>query len=1127
MSTDNPLLSLKIGLLATALMASSAIAVDIDDQPITTASTIKPNLMFILDDSGSMSWKFMPDAAYTTNNCSKNSWFNFVYYNPNIKYDLPKDYLGASFPAQVFTSAERNGFNTADSNDNLSTSFDTRDHVPWFGYDLDAGAAQPAYYYMYNNATGTPPDPTNTCKDNGSYVKVVVSATSCDSSYGRTCPSGADERVNFANWYSYYSTRMLMMKSGIATAFSAIDDKYRVGFSSLQGSLNFVPVSDFDGTQKNAWYNKLYGVFPNGGTPLHIALDRAGQYFSGATPYGASPDPMQYSCQKNFSILSTDGYWNAQTFPGNWDRTVPAAMPIRQGDTEYYPANTGLVQGANFPRPYYEGPTVNSSLLADVAMKYWVTDLRTVGAKAPNNVQTSSSDPAYWQHMNTITVGLGVNGALVFPDALAQITAGTANWPNTTPGNLTTIDDLWHTAVNGRGNYYKATDPTSLRNGLSGALRAITDSLNFAVGPTVSTNDLGASSINDFTQYLTSYKGLNWSGNVEKYNTDRNTGLRTGAALWSASKQIDLQYPNGGAQWINRKIVTKIANGTTVRFEYGNLDAAQQTALCFKATAAGACVGGDTKVVDFLRGDSTYEGDYGVAGKYFRNRKDIAEVLYYKRNLIGDIVDSSPVYIAAEDKSYSDTNDHDFAAYKNSTLSRAKTVYVGANDGMLHAINASTGDELWAYVPSFLIRNELDTSLPTPRENGLRALSYQDNGDPSFAHHFYVNGSMDTGAVNFNHVGSDVQGVAGDWHTILAGGLGKGGKGYFAIDVTAQTTDPIGKILWEFPRATDAVSISRMGYSFGKPLIVKTKAYGWVVILPSGYNNTDGQGYLFVLNAMTGALLQTLSTGAAAPGMAHINGLITANNAYVEQVYAGDLNGNIWRFDLEVPALPVRKIFTSSAITPITSEVEIAVDGNTGHRWIFASTGQYLNTNDRANTNSQYLVAVRDGTGEDPGGAVTSSTMADLTVVGSTLTGVAEPAVGWKFKLEGACTGSAAGGSERGQGRPFADLRTVAFVTQIPGDDPCAPGGCGNAYGLEYSTGKSTLQSASGGLLANVHSSSGFSGGHLIHTDKSATSAGDTRFVFTTKTGENISFDVKSPTNTSSTRHVGWREVLE
>lgn len=1106
MST-NKTLSLKVSLLATALLATSAFAVDIADQPISTASTIKPNLMFILDDSGSMGWNFMPDSANSGSRCGRNFHFNTISYNPSTRYDPPNNAMADPFPNQVFTTAENDGFNTAGANTNLTNS----------------------RYYIYNSADGVPPAPSNACKPDGSYIEVTVGAASCVVANGRTCPTGADERVNYANWYSYYRTRMLMMKSGIATAFSTLDDKYRVGFSTLWGNgggnLNFVPISDFDGTQKNAWFNKLYGVTSNNGTPLHTALNRAGQYYSGASPYGASPDPVQYSCQKNFAILSTDGYWNAQSvWPGHQDKTIPGAMPIRQGDTGYDSANTGLVEGANFPRPYYEG--ADNASLADLAMKYWVTDLRTAGAKSPNNVQTSGSDPAYWQHMNTITIGLGLNGTLVYPDALAQITAGTANWPVAVAGAPTTIDDLWHAAVNGRGNYYKATDPTSLRNGLTGALRAITDSISFPVGPTLSVNDLSIATTGDFTQYETSYKGMNWSGDVKKFNLSRTTGTKSGAAVWSASKQIDLQYPNGGTQWQNRKIVTKKADGTTARFEYGELDPAQQTALCFKATAAGACVAGDTKLVDFLRGDSTYEGDFGVAGKYFRNRKDIAEVAYYKRNLIGDVVDSNTVYIAEEDKNYTNSNDHDFSVYRDATKSRAKTVYVGSNNGMLHAFNASTGDELWAYVPSFLIRNELDSSLPVPRENGLRALSYQDNGDPSFVHHYYVNGPLETGAVNFNHVGSDAQGATGDWHTIVVGGLGKGGKGYFAVDVTAQTTDPIGKILWEFPRPADVASVNRMGYSFGKPLIVKSRAYGWVVLLPSGYNNVDGKGYLFVLNARTGALLNTMVTDTAAPGMAHISGLITANNAYVEQVYAGDLNGSIWRFDLNVPALadPVSKIFESSPLTPIATPVTIGIDGNTGHRWIFAGTGQYLNENDRANTDLQYLIGVRDGTDDAPG-AATSATLNTLTLIGSLLTGTgAEPAVGWKFKLEGACSGSTAGGSERSQTKPLADLRTVVFITQISGDDPCAPGGCGNGYGMDYATGKTRLKTSAGGLLANVHSPSGYSGAYYVNTDSST---GATGVVFQQKDGNSARFGLDSTGNTSSTRHVGWREVLE
>lgn len=1172
-----PLQAIKTRLLISALLFATvitppAIAVSISDQPIQSASTIKPNIMFILDDSGSMGWTFMPDAvAYKPGvnysgtlqnlNCYKNFHLNTIYYNPSFKYDPPKDALGASFPAQVFTSAETNGFNTSGANTNLSTSFiphptttTSPDTNPMNGKTQATG--EPAYYYMYNNPTGTPPAPTSpvldtalpmdgggACKADADYVKVVVSETSCAATYGRTCPNGsADERVNFANWYSYYRTRMLMMKSGVATAFSSIGDKYRVGFSSLWGNdldnngpaLNFIPILDFDGTQKNAWYSRLYDVRASSGTPLHTALDRAGQYYSGATPFGASPDPVQYSCQKNFTILSTDGFWNSQTtFPGNWDKTVPASMPIKQGKTVYDSADTGLVQGAQFPRPYLEGTTTDSDSLADVAMKYWVKDLRTTGATAPNNVPASTSDPAYWQHMNTLTIGLGVNGTLIYPTALTAITAGTADWPNAVGDSATAIDDLWHAAVNGRGSYYKASDPTTLASGLTGALAAISGASFFGIGPSVSTNNLGIPDVTDFTQYYSSYKIINWSGDIEKFNTDLTTGLKTGAALWSANTRLDLQYPFGSSNWSDRVIVTKKPDGTTINFAYANLDATQQTALCYKATPTGACVAGDTKLVDYLRGDSTYEGDYGVAGKYFRNRKDIAETTFYKRNLFGDIVDSQPVYVAAEDRPYLDTTDVGYSSYQTATLTRAKTVYAGANDGMLHAIDASNGNELWAYIPSFLIRNENDTSVP-PRENGLRALSYQENGDPSFAHHFYINGQIEIGAVDFNHTGTDTPPATGDWRTLLVGGLGKGGKGFYAVDVTTQTSNPSGKILWEFPNASTPVT-GKMGYSFGKPIIAKTHQWGWVVMLPSGYNNTDGIGYVFVLNAKTGALLETLDTGVASPGLAHITGYtVSYSNLYVEQVYGGDLNGKLWRFDFGATPLSPRvsNIFTSSTSTPITAEPTIAIDGNSGRRWVFFGTGQYLDTADRATTTSQYLVALSDGSSITPDTFGTPVTLASLSLVADTLTGVPEPALGWKYLLEENCAVGGVGGSQRvANSKPPADLRIVLFSTLIPGTDPCSPGICGYLYCLEYNTGKSCLK-IGGTPQENFYSSTGISEARFVRTgdDPAAPSAGGPVVQILTPDGQSITIDQEDlslPLITDGTRHVGWRELLE
>ena len=1160
---------------ALAVCTATATNACLSDQPIQSASTVKPNVIFVLDNSGSMVWDLMSqDSALsgtvnTGKYCRENFQYNTVYYNPNIDYTaaVPKDATSNSMGSQTFTNAEDDPFATTFTYTNLSlytsagfcaegetTTCSTPTTTAKNNYIANPTANplpttnyQPAFYYKYTGVGS----PGTACSANSNYTRVIVGASSCVVGNDVTaCPTGTDERVNFANWYSYFRTRILMMKSGMSTAFSSITDKIRVGFHTINSpnsgnssgrSLN---IADFAATQKTAWYTALWSIVPTGGTPLQDALARVGNYYANSgTMTGLSGDPVQYSCQKNFTIMSTDGYWNSgSTSVGDQDKTIPSAMPIMQGNTVYNVADTGLTQGAQFPRPYYEGTTASSDSLADVAMYYWVKDLRTSGSVSANNVPTTTSDPAYWQHMNTFTIGLGVNGTLTYPDDLAALTSGTKNWPVPVADSLSAVDDLWHAAVNGRGQYYRATDPTSLSSSLNAALKAVTNTPTYGVGPSTSTSNFKAPNQSDFTTYVASYRVINWSGDVKKYTVDPTTGLKTGTALWSAEKQLDSQVNPGLTSTVNatafktaRYIVTRKEDGTKVAFTWPTLSSTQQTALCYKVTppGTGACVAGDTTLVDYLRGDATWEGDYGIATSAgmsrYRNRHDTTETTYYKRSLIGTIANAGPVYVATEPHNYQETSNPGFAALKNAT--RAPAVYVPANDGMVHALDAATGNEWWAYVPSLVIPTGTDEN---GNEKGLRAVSYQDSGAPAYNHHFYLDATPELGAIDPVRTGGPITTTSssGTWINLLVGGLGKGGKGYYALDVTAPaTTLDLAKsaVKWEFPSAADSthapvISGGKMGYSFGRPIIAKTPAWGWVVIVSSGYDNSDGYGYVFILNAATGALLETLKTTETSPGMPYIAGLSLATDSTVNEIYGADLNGSAWRFDLSIPsganmrASSISKIFSSSSSTPITSEPTVAVDDNDGSRWVFFGTGQYLDVPDRATTGTQYLVALRDGTYNLPrvtGGVAVS--LSTLTAVSSLTSGVASAPSGWRYALPTS--------GERSVVKPNADLRTVFFASLIPTTDACSPGTSGYAYGLEYSTGMSRLMNG-GSLVSSYYSATGIADISIQTTGKTATSSGKPQAVISTPDGKSISIGLDTSKIYSGTRHVGWRELL-
>jgi type IV pilus assembly protein PilY1 len=211
------------------------------------------------------------------------------------------------------------------------------------------------------------------------------------------------------------------------------------------------------------------------------------------------------------------------------------------------------------------------------------------------------------------------------------------------------------------------------------------------------------------------------------------------------------------------------------------------------------------------------------------------------------------------------------------------------------------------FIPKALMRSTVDSA---GKPDGIQALTFQDGGVPIYKHHFYVDSSPRTSDVDLNSAG--VKGGAPDWRTIVVGGLGKGGSSYYALDLTdpdaIDEAAAAGKVLWE-------VTDTDWKYTYGRPIIVKTYAYGWTVIVTSGYNNVSGEGRIYLLNPATGQphditkpYLTTGPVSCTGPdgtpqqsGLAQINGFTKDfHNQFVEQVYGGDLCGNLWRFDLPI-----------------------------------------------------------------------------------------------------------------------------------------------------------------------------------------------------------------------------------
>ena len=235
---------------------------------------------------------------------------------------------------------------------------------------------------------------------------------------------------------------------------------------------------------------------------------------------------------------------------------------------------------------------------------------------------------------------------------------------------------------------------------------------------------------------------------------------------------------------------------------------------------------------------------------------------------LGDISNAEPLVVSApiQDVFY-ETSDPGYFNFSHVTAAgRPDVVVAAANDGMVHVIDSNDGHEIFAYVPSSLLRSAgaPDFAVDSAgKPTGLQALTFQDGGVPIYKHHFYVDSSPRSVNVDFNSAG--VKGGASDWHTIVVGGMGKGGKSYYAFDLTdANVTteaDAGAKLLWE-------ITDPDWRYTYGRPVIAKTYAYGWTVIVTSGYNNVSEEGRIYFLDPKTGKPLRGTDDVSANPAAA-------------------------------------------------------------------------------------------------------------------------------------------------------------------------------------------------------------------------------------------------------------------
>lgn len=451
----------------------------------------------------------------------------------------------------------------------------------------------------------------------------------------------------------------------------------------------------------------------------------------------------------------------------------------------------------------------------------------------------------------------------------------------------------WDADANGvPDTYFLVQNPLKLRESLKKAFDTIIE--RNGSGGNVIANSTVLST--DALVYQATFNSTRWSGDLEAYRAT-SAGVSK-SVYWKASEQVP------AASSRNIRYMADDGNGKS--FEWSNLSVAEKTAL-----------NSDTYVLSYIRGERSQEIQNGGA---FRDRPASPAA-----NVLGDIAHSSPYYVK-------DSN----------------TVYVGANDGMLHAFHSETGVEQFAFIPSPML----------PRLKNLTSAAYNDS------HQYFVDGDI---AVS-------TRAQTTDNHLVAT--LGRGGKGLFGLKVTNPGSFGNTDVLWEYMSATDR----DLGHMLGRPVIAKMKTDEWAVIVGNGYNSTDGKAVLYVINLKTGALISKIDTGAAGDNGLATPGVLLDTDGKAKTVYSGDLKGNVWKFDVSgsttstwvvshsavVGASTVPAPFytakygsgTATVAQPITAPITMAVndvsgDSNYGKQFIYFGTGSDFQASDSSSTTTQ------------------------------------------------------------------------------------------------------------------------------------------------------------------------------
>lgn len=690
---------------------------------------------------------------------------------------------------------------------------------------------------------------------------------------------------------------------------------------------------------------------------------------------GTAHDPVTSACQQNFIIALGDK--NNQSC----DTRVPGGAAcsggsLPSGDSTNFatPANTVLALSGPGSSPANTADAQYSGSKWMAGLAYWAhtNDIRPDRAAQRRSGKIQDVTTFMVDVMEDGNYGGAVKTQLWMTAKYGgfdkTMTDQTSNATRNNPNTFKTSSTVRSWDKDGAGvpdNWYQGSDPLALKTGLTNVFQSIVTATSLGEGAAPATSGVSLSTAKKI--YYASYELTNGGiGSVKACDFSATIIDCAKTPNWDAAAWLDpTATSNGYSTYQNnltRQIITR-SGGAGKIFSYANLTTAEKGLMDInpitKATDTPSLQGANR--VDYIRGDSSRE--INKAGGIFRTRA---------KTKLGDIVGSGTVYVGAPNALYSGSKFPGYADFITSKANRTPVNYVGANDGMLHAIDAASGKELFAYVPNYFLKADATTTAAK-----ISSLTM-----PNYQHQFYVDATPMVGDVKVGTVPA--------WKTLLVGGYGAGGRGFYALDVTNPTlfttamnaeSNAAAISKWEFSDADD----SDVGYTFNQPALSPASGQAlqfalipdgsggsqWAVIVGNGFGSSSGKAVLYFLNPETGAQLYKVEVEASLGdnGLATPFPASTSGDGIIDTVWAGDLKGNLWRirWNSATNAWTSSAAFTGSASKPITSAPAATSHPTVAGAWgVVFGTGKYFERSDYNTTTQQTLYGIADAFSSTP-----------------------------------------------------------------------------------------------------------------------------------------------------------------